>query len=508
MYKYPDLVNTDLNLRLPEINVLEEHDKNFFTDDYYKNLISSDKDIGIRLHKALLDYLSPQSVQEGERAANYRQIINIYWKFLKSIAKNVLNLTIEQKVLLRFAALLPNALSSELKSLISKTIWDNNYNEPFIYFDEWIYGVNELKLRRLAIDEPMANIKDDDIKKILFNKQEKLLANIDFAKSSLKKSDKARIEAITNLKSMFKFLFVETSYNHEILTDEFEVRTIYSDDILKPLNFASHYIDSLVKTNKEIVSLIAQIKEANKELLEIKDRIQEIDMPNSSAIAVEEVGSLMEANKLTIGPRGNHFPILLKSNVVTNSQFFGSRERIIQLVREIESIQPRIFYKNYRGDLLRIVPYFILIPSYGERGICWEPVDIKNRVNGRGKILIPMYSKDLRKAIIFGVGDFIWELAKDQASFRWMETGLTGQYYEYYSKFIKKGNIKNFFLDDYFLWLDKESKGVQKIERMVRGIMWRNTPFSKDLKEELSKKSFVYKDLFEKDKNIEMSDGY
>nr|WMW27248.1 hypothetical protein MHINFGKF_00022 [Borrelia puertoricensis] len=158
MYKYPELVNTDLNLKLPEINLLEEHDKNFFTDDYYKNLISSDKDIGFRLHKALLDYLSPQSVQEGDRFAKYRQIINTYWEFLKSIAENVLNLTIEQKVLLRFAALLPNALGSKLKSLISRTIWDNNYNEPFIYFDEWIYGVNELKLRKLATDESLLPI--------------------------------------------------------------------------------------------------------------------------------------------------------------------------------------------------------------------------------------------------------------------------------------------------------------------------------------------------------------
>ncbi|WP_330730011.1 hypothetical protein [Borrelia turicatae] len=62
MYKYPELVNTDLNLKLPEINSSEENDKNFFTDDYYKNFISSDKDIGFRLYKALLNYLSSQSV--------------------------------------------------------------------------------------------------------------------------------------------------------------------------------------------------------------------------------------------------------------------------------------------------------------------------------------------------------------------------------------------------------------------------------------------------------------
>ncbi|ANF33877.1 hypothetical protein A7978_01960 [Borrelia turicatae] len=66
-------------------------------------------------------------------------------------------------------------------------------------------------------------------------------------------------------------------------------------------------------------------------------------------------------------------------------------------------------------------------------------------------------------------------------------------------------NDKNFFLDDYFLWLDKESKVIQKIEKMVCGIMWRNALFYKDLKEEFSKKSFAYKEFFDKDKNIKMS---
>ncbi|WVN91571.1 hypothetical protein btBTCAM1_01960 [Borrelia turicatae] len=86
-----------------------------------------------------------------------------------------------------------------------------------------------------------------------------------------------------------------------------------------------------------------------------------------------------------------------------------------------------------------------------------------------------------------------------------MKIGITSQYYEYYFKFIKKGNVKNFFLDDYFLWLDKESKVIQKIEKMVCGIMWRNALFYKDLKEEFSKKSFAYKEFFDKDKNIKMS---
>ncbi|MCD2419704.1 hypothetical protein LRB89_05340, partial [Borreliella burgdorferi] len=57
LYKYPDSVDTDLNSRLPNILTLEEHDKQFFTKDFYKNLISSSKEIGFKLHKVLVDYL-------------------------------------------------------------------------------------------------------------------------------------------------------------------------------------------------------------------------------------------------------------------------------------------------------------------------------------------------------------------------------------------------------------------------------------------------------------------
>ncbi|WP_210359839.1 hypothetical protein [Borreliella garinii] len=507
LYKYPDSVDTDLDSRLPNILTLEEHDKQFFTKDFYKNLISSSKEIGLKLHKVLVDYLNPQP-EEVDRVLKYNQVINIYWSFLKSIAKNISSLTMEQKILFRFAALIPNALGSEIQLLISKTIWDNHYNESFIYFDEWLYGVSSLKLSRLATDLPMDNFKEEDMEKILLNKKEKLLANIDFAKSSLKRTDKIREEALCKLRNMFGFLFSHNSQNDSTYIPEYGVKSPYANSILKPLNFASDYVDDLIKSNRDINVFINKIEDANKELFEIQNKMNNIGMSVESTIAYDEVEVIKSANKLAIGPRGNHFPILLRNNIVANPQFFGSRERIMQLVWEIEDIQPRLFQKAYRGDLLRVVPYFILIPSYGDKGICWESIDVKNRANGRGKILIPMYAKNLKRAVILGIGDFVWELAKEQASFRWMETGITGQYYDYYVKFIKKGNVKNFFLEDYFLWIEKESKGIQKLDKLVRGIMWRNLPFSKNLKETLAKKSFIYKDLIDKDKNIQTSDGY
>ena len=71
-----------------------------------------------------------------------------------------------------------------------------------------------------------------------------------------------------------------------------------------------------------------------------------------------------------------------------------------------------------------------------------------------------------------------------------------------------KGDIKEYFIQDYLLWITKESEGTQKLNREVRGIFWRNIPFPQTLKDSLRKRGFVYDDLYKKDKNRAMSDGY
>jgi len=71
-----------------------------------------------------------------------------------------------------------------------------------------------------------------------------------------------------------------------------------------------------------------------------------------------------------------------------------------------------------------------------------------------------------------------------------------------------KGDVKDAFIRDYVLWITKESEGVQKLDREVRGIFWRNLPFPPEVKQKLKNRGFVYAELYKKDQNIAMSDGY
>ncbi len=106
------------------------------------------------------------------------------------------------------------------------------------------------------------------------------------------------------------------------------------------------------------------------------------------------------------------------------------------------------------------------------------------------------------------VADLRWQVAKEKASYDWMTDGLTGHYYQYFEEHKMKGDVKAYFIEDYILWMTKESQGTQKLEKEVRAIFWRYLPFPQETKEKLKKMSLIYQELFQRDINRAMSDGY
>jgi len=221
-----------------------------------------------------------------------------------------------------------------------------------------------------------------------------------------------------------------------------------------------------------------------------------------------EFDTVRQATKMTIGRQGNHFPVLTSEYFHCGPNDVGFRENIIALLALIESIDPEAFCRYYRNRMNRIVPYVLLIPCYGDTGICWEPFDKHNRATSRGRIVIPMYPKNLTIALMSAVADLRWQVAKEKAAYHWMEEGLTGNYYQWFAAQKFKGDIKGYFIQDYILWMTKESEGIQRLDKELRGTFWRYMPFSKEVKEKLKTRSFVYQELYQRDINRTMSDGY
>jgi hypothetical protein len=89
-----------------------------------------------------------------------------------------------------------------------------------------------------------------------------------------------------------------------------------------------------------------------------------------------------------------------------------------------------------------------------------------------------------------------------------MEEGLTGNYYQWFSSRKLKGDVKEYFIQDYIIWMTKEADAIQKLDKEVRGIFWRHLPFSKAVKDKLKTRSYVYQELYQRDVNRSLSDGY
>ena len=164
---------------------------------------------------------------------------------------------------------------------------------------------------------------------------------------------------------------------------------------------------------------------------------------NVSGIQVE-FDTVRQMAKMTCGRQGNHFPICTREYFHLSSRELGTRENVLETLRWIEEIDPEAYCRQYKSQLNRIPPYVVLIPSYGEYGFCWEPFDRYNRVTSRGRIAIPMYGKSLRIAVLTAVADLRWQVAKEKASYYWMEEGLTGNYYQWFQAQKLKGDVKEY----------------------------------------------------------------
>ncbi|MFW5994716.1 MAG: hypothetical protein ACOCRN_01300, partial [Spirochaetia bacterium] len=230
--------------------------------------------------------------------------------------------------------------------------------------------------------------------------------------------------------------------------------------------------------------------------------------PMDRQAATTEMATVRQMAKLSVGRQGNHFPLLLKQYFRASIREIGSRENVIRVLAEVERLDPALFHRTFKQQTNRIVPNIILVPCYGESGICWEPFERFNRATSRGRLAIPMYPKDLKAAVISACGDLRWQVAKEKAAHYWMEEGLTGWYYQWFTDNKYKGDVKDKFIEDYTLWINRESEGTQKLDREVRGIFWRYIPFPQDVKDTLKNRGFVYQELYKKDQNRLASDGY
>jgi len=500
----PDAVNLSKKKFSP-ISKLEENPPNrfFSKTDFYKDVMSAAGEEAQALHQILQKYLQTQDPKD--RSVIRQKIVPSYWNFVRRLSLGCAskNFSAAKQMTMRFGCLLPSLLSPEQRDILERVVFKNDTDEPVYYVDEWIKLVCSGQLKASATDEVRFSRMDDRAK--FQTLTAKAQGKRDSAEGILRAKAEERRSLEEYLKQKIEFVTL-----HDSCQAMPGVPAPYSEAQRKGFSEIAEVFRKLAAADRDLQKGLDDFQDAEKELKSAEDKASGVAPSAKTDLqaVAQEFETVRQMVKMTCGRQGNHFPILAKEYWHGSIREIGSRENVIQVMAWIESIDSEAFCRHYKTQLNRIVPYVVLLPSYGEYGICWEPFDRFNRATSRGRIAIPVYAKSLPLAVLYAVADLRWQTAKEKASYYWMEEGLTGNYYQSFVAKKLKGDVKEYFIQDYILWITKESDGVQKLEKDVRQIFWRYVPFTQTIKDKLKTRSYVYQELYQKDMNRAMSDGY
>ncbi len=470
--------------------------------NYYKEVLSNEGTLSQSIHDNMSRFLKEKNSREK---TGFRiRLTSRYWELFGSLASKITKLEMEPKrFLLRYGLLLPNIVSKEQRTMLGSIIEKNTTGEPIHYADEWLEQV------AMGVFSPLAS---DDLKLTKKSEDKKIKTQLDNARGK-RDAHLTSIQGLQGKRSNIEQLLkdnIASLHNHPGNTRFKNLEILYSESQSRLISEMMKQLRTLSSIHKDMSNHYALLNAADQDFQELERQAKamgELADVNPSEL-IREAGNLRQMAKMCVGRQGNHFPILMKHFLTSRLEAVATRENVIKVLMEIEALDPGVFRRTFKQKTNRIVPHIILIPCYGDYGICWEPFERFNRATSRGRIAVPMYPKNLKIAVIHAVADLRWQVAKEKAQHYWMEEGLTGHYYQYFSDQKLRGDVRLKFIEDYVLWILKEGEGVQKLEREVRSIFWRDMPFPQELKDSLRKRGFVYNELYKKDLNRAASDGY
>jgi hypothetical protein len=492
------------NAKFQKITQFEEAPKPFFNDkDYYKKALQGEGEIAQKVHTIITQFFNAKDPQD--RTLYRNKFVPAFWDLSSNLAQKIgnPNFLIAKRLLIRYGVLSPTFLGPEQKDMLAKVIYQNKTGEPVHYLDEWLDMIVKRQINISAQDEIKVSRKSDSERKrdIVDKREASRSGEMSFLQNKIIERERLEIELVEKVKTISNSA---TRFEFNGLKSE------YSEDQKRAISSIPEVLRRLTAADREVARAYYRLDQLNKEIIDLKDKIGgdvEVSFEDTENLKVE-FNAIRQMVKLCVGRQGNHFPILIKQYLRANIHNICTRENIIQAMAEIEQLDPGLFLRTFKNQTNRVVPHIIILPCYGDQGVCWEPFDRRNKVSGRGRIGIPLYPKDIKEAIIVTLADLRWQVAKEKAMHYWMEEGFTGRYYQWFDSTKQKGDVKDSFIRDYALWITKESEGTQKLDKDVRGIFWRMLPFPQEVKEKLKNRGFVYNELYKKDTNISRSDGY
>ncbi|MBR2215530.1 MAG: cyclic nucleotide-binding domain-containing protein [Selenomonadaceae bacterium] len=241
---------------------------------------------------------------------------------------------------------------------------------------------------------------------------------------------------------------------------------------------------------------------------------------DGKAMVSYEINNMIaSANKMSSGSILSFVPIFSAPSAVKPLEScLATVERVTAALNRVRELDFGCFYRpaavgypelkirRFEYDV-EVLPYIILMPNLGSRGVMWQEIDTRRRTSPAHLVVSLLHSEELFDTVIKLCAQFRWEMCKRIQGIHYSdisEPSLTSEYCNYLQFYKKNHNLspdmkekvkaalkrhgnsyRNIFTAEYELYLKNESAGLPKLNKVARDILFRYCTFAKKYREAL-----------------------
>lgn len=248
-----------------------------------------------------------------------------------------------------------------------------------------------------------------------------------------------------------------------------------------------------------------------------EDQVKKMLTDQKEKVRFEILNMFSSANRITYGKITTFCPILSETDLInTVDKMAVTVERLEEELNKVREIDFSLFYRevNFQGEskdiltneklMSEVLPNVILMPNAGTRAMMWQETADKRR-DTPARFLFPVFTAaNLEEMMVETAGRYRWEICRKIQGVRWndiREKSLTSEYCDYLQFYRKnrdlsadakdklktalqraKNNYREVFVKDYSNWINYESKGSFRLNKIARDILIVYCPFAKNIR--------------------------
>ena len=226
------------------------------------------------------------------------------------------------------------------------------------------------------------------------------------------------------------------------------------------------------------------------------------------------------ANKMTYGSIFSFIPAFYAEAATRPMEnCLASAARVNQALDRVRSIDYSCFYRptfatypelkiNRFEYEMEVLPYIVLMPNFGSRGIMWQEIEGRRRTTPSHMVVSILHSEDLEETMVKMCAQFRWEMCKRIQGVHYSdisEPSLTSEYCNYLQFYKtnanlsadmkekvkaalkrKNNNYRSVFSSEYEQYIKNESEGLPRLNKVAREILFKYCTFSQKYRNALN----------------------